>query len=152
MATFRRTLERSWWRRLLETLELLQKVRCWPPLLLRRHRPHHHLLHHRLHRLRLHRLRQLPAEAANGAALFATLAEASVLRTDVSPAALASLPTVLDLQACRAARSSSPRSYGTTADGRPTCVMRSTRRSVAAPPPAQSIPFQRKQHSMLIFS
>ena len=90
MATFRRTLERSWWRRLLETLELLQKVRCWPPLLPLRHRPHHHLLHHRLHRLRLHRLRQLPAEAANGAALFASKVPAQPGGKELSRASLRS--------------------------------------------------------------
>ena len=64
MATFRRSLERSWWRRLLETLELLPR---------------------------------LAADAANAASLRASLAGATVLDTDVTPAALASLPHLLDL-------------------------------------------------------
>ena len=64
MVTFRHSVERSWWRRLLETLELLPR---------------------------------LAADAANAAALRASLAEASVLDTDVTPAALAALPRLLDL-------------------------------------------------------
>ena len=64
MVTFRHSVERSWWRRLLETLELLPR---------------------------------LAADAANAAALRASLAEAPVLDTDVTPAALAALPHLLDL-------------------------------------------------------
>ena len=64
MVTFRHSVERSWWRRLLETLELLPR---------------------------------LAADAANAAALRASLAEAAVLDTDVTPAALAALPHLLDL-------------------------------------------------------
>ena len=64
MVSFRHSVERSWWRRLLETLELLPR---------------------------------LAADAANAAALRACLAEAAVLDTDVTPAALAALPHLLDL-------------------------------------------------------
>ena len=64
MATFQHSIERSWWRRLLETLELLPR---------------------------------LAADAANAASLRATLAQAAVLDTDVTPAALAALPRLLDL-------------------------------------------------------